>query len=220
MLAEWHTERAKGSNMTNSKKAAPKRATPTKTAKKAAAKKRAVDKAAAKKRVVKKAASKKASAAGRPHGLKERPDVFATVTECQRLGMPLTETATAIGFTDRACHHWLKEGREIAERIAKAEMGEGPAITLTDKESLSFQFLQAFEKGKAAFVRENLQNITAQAPESWQASAWLLERRRPDQFSKHEVLDAQVVEVKESPADAMKRKLAEIKARSKGGSDA
>lgn len=50
-------------------------------------------------------------------------------------------------------------------------------------------WMMAHQKARAEFIQKNLQRMDAHAGETWQAAAWLLERRAPEQFAKRESLE-------------------------------
>jgi hypothetical protein len=52
-----------------------------------------------------------------------------------------------------------------------------------------YQFYQSVKKAEAQFVDDNIKVIQKAKGKSWQAGAWLLERRRPDDFAQRARLD-------------------------------
>lgn len=50
-------------------------------------------------------------------------------------------------------------------------------------------WMMAHQKARAEFIQKNLQRIDGHAVDDWKASAWLLERRAPEQFAKRESLE-------------------------------
>lgn len=71
------------------------------------------------------------------------------------LGMPKRYASIQAGINEDTFYRWLQLHSEFAERVAQAE---------------------------SDFIRNNLGIIQVAAKKNWQASAWLLERRKPDEF--------------------------------------
>lgn len=60
----------------------------------------------------------------------------------------------------------------------------------TVEEQKLVKFLDDIKEAEAKGVEQNLQRIISAADEgAWQAGAWILERRHPDTYAKHEKID-------------------------------
>lgn len=87
------------------------------------------------------------------------------------LGMPLKFAAEAAGITEVTFYNWLKRG----EAESKGQF---------------FEFAEHVKACKAKAVQLHLKLITKAATDgSWQASAWILERRYPEEFGRKDRLE-------------------------------
>lgn len=98
---------------------------------------------------------------GRPS--KRTPELEAQIAECLRLGMTIPQTCDACGVSQTQFRNWRKHYRDFQELVRRAE---------------------------AEAVKLNLAVIQAAAAsgKSWQAAAWFLERKHPEQWAKTETL--------------------------------
>lgn len=111
---------------------------------------------------------------GRPS--KRTPGIEAAIAECLRLGMTIPQTCDACGVSQTQFRNWRKHYRDFQELVRRAE---------------------------AEAVKRNLAVIQAAAVSgrSWQAAAWFLERKYPEQWAKTETLSL------EARRDAVKEAL-------------
>lgn len=80
------------------------------------------------------------------------------------MGVPNKTAAEACGISEVTFYSWIKKGKQ--QRAGKY-----------------VKFLKALKKAEAQAIAHHVGIIEKAAKEkSWQASAWLLERRHPDQF--------------------------------------
>lgn len=87
------------------------------------------------------------------------------------LGMPLKFAAEAVGITEQTFYNWLKRG----EAESKGQFHD---------------FAEYMKACQAKAVQLHLKLITKAATEgSWQASAWILERRHPEEFGRREKVE-------------------------------
>ncbi|MCB0383746.1 MAG: hypothetical protein KDD43_00010 [Bdellovibrionales bacterium] len=82
-----------------------------------------------------------------------------------RAGTPYEHATRAVGISTTTFHRWLKDGE-------KAKSGKYRV------------FWEAIKKAEGKRVAEALNNIRLAGKKSWQADAWFLERRYPEQFAK------------------------------------
>ncbi len=95
------------------------------------------------------------------------PEVIARVAEGVRLGMPFAHAARRAGIGESTFYQWKQRG----------DAGEQPFA----------EFLEAVESAKAECEAKQLQRIQRAARKgNWQASAWLLERRYPDEYGRRD----------------------------------
>ena len=77
-----------------------------------------------------------------------------------------------LGIDDKTWYNWLRQG----------EIDANKGIN-----SLNFQFFQSIKKAEADAIDRNLSIIQKAAMEgNWQASAWYLERKYPEQWGKRD----------------------------------
>ncbi|MFA6728968.1 MAG: hypothetical protein WCS17_12265 [Prevotella sp.] len=107
------------------------------------------------------------------------------------LGMPLKFAAEAVGITEQTFYNWLKRGE-------------------TESKGQFFEFNEHVKECQAKAVQLHLKLITKAASEgSWQASAWILERRHPSEFGRREKieLDAKMKHEVNNPAEMTEEEL-------------
>ena len=80
-------------------------------------------------------------------------------------GLPNKKACEACGIDESTFYRWLREG----EKESKA--------------NLKNQLNQSIKKASANFELTHLTNIKKFSNEDWKASAWLLERRNPNEYS-------------------------------------
>jgi hypothetical protein len=88
-----------------------------------------------------------------------------------KLGMPLKFAAEAAGITETTFYNWMARG----EKETKGQY---------------FEFFGYIKQCQSEAVQTHLNLITNAAKGgSWQASAWILERRHPEEFGRRENLN-------------------------------
>jgi transposase len=88
-----------------------------------------------------------------------------------KLGMPLKFAAEAAGISEATFYNWMERG----EKESKGRY---------------LEFLEYIKQCQSVAVQLHLKIITKAASEgSWQASAWILERRHPEEFGRRENLN-------------------------------
>ena len=102
------------------------------------------------------------------------PEIIESVAEGVASGMPFCHAAVAAGISERSFFKYQKIGKEDEEAGIDSEFA---------------QFARAMKKAEAEAIRANLEIITMAAVDSWQAAAWILERRHPDQFGRRTRLE-------------------------------
>ena len=95
---------------------------------------------------------------------KLNPQVAERAAELIEMGLTYTQTADALGVGRTTFHRWRKENETFRDTLKKAEA-----------------------QGVAAMLGV----IRAASAKSWQAAAWLLERRHPAQWAKTENLSVE-----------------------------
>ena len=111
-------------------------------------------------------------AAGRPTRLTKK--LIETLCHWVGKGHYLKTAAALSGVSYRALGYWLKEGRE-----GKNSKTGAPAS------ALALQLVQSIEKAQGEAVNLHVENIlNAAGNGQWQASAWYLERTKPDEYGR------------------------------------
>lgn len=105
---------------------------------------------------------------------KLNPDLISTMAKLFELGCTAKATYDAVRVSDTAYMRWIKVGEEAAEKDRE---------NLTPWEILCIELVEKTNQAQAKFQKKNLTIIEKAAPKTWQASAWLLERRNPKDFS-------------------------------------
>ena len=102
----------------------------------------------------------------------KEPEMAENFFKAVALGLSLKTACDLVGMATSNVYVW----REIAQK----DMENG----LTIEESAYVKFEHDYRKAKASFQARNMSRIDEAGKQgSWQASAWLLERRCPDEFA-------------------------------------
>lgn len=104
---------------------------------------------------------------------KELVDEFLTYKEN---GISDKDACDMVGINQATFYRWMQE----VETGIDANNPERPASNLELKRELS----TGLKRAQAAFKAYHIQNITKASKKSWQASAWILERFYPKEFSR------------------------------------
>lgn len=110
------------------------------------------------------------------------PQRFNQIANTIALGVPEKFAAMSAGISERTLRYWITRGKQCAERRDKGEE--------LDQESTDFAaFFDKVKRARGTFVAVNVAGIAKAAEENWQARAWLLERRYPEEFARRERLE-------------------------------
>ena len=91
------------------------------------------------------------------------------IVKALRAGNSRRDSALYAGVSETTFYSWMARGRE--------------------GEPLFAEFLEAVEKAEAQSVVRNVAIIQRAAEETWQAAAWWLERKRPDDWGRRQRMD-------------------------------
>ena len=97
--------------------------------------------------------------------LKLTPEVLSTIIEGVRLGMTYADAAKAAGIGRSTFYNWKLKGERGRRGLYK-------------------DLLDKLKAAEMEGMKANLQTIHNASKDSWQAAAWLLERRFPQQWAK------------------------------------
>ena len=104
--------------------------------------------------------------------------VKADFLKAIELGMSITAACEYAGMSTEAFYLYQR----------KAERDENAGKT--SRSSIYMKFINDFKKSRAKFKVRHVARITQASDDgSWQASAWLLERRCPDEFGQRQQID-------------------------------
>lgn len=88
-------------------------------------------------------------------------------------GMNNHDSAKLCLITEDTLYRWLREAEEVDEN--------GKPLKRYERQR---KLKDAMQKAQSAFKAYHVQNITKAARKNWQASAWMLERRFPDEYGR------------------------------------
>lgn len=113
---------------------------------------------------------------GRPTLLDE--DRLQRITDALRNGAYIEHAAQAAGITSRTYHAWMERGRNERDRISAG-------LEPDEHEAVYLQFLQSVERAQSEAAVDLLGEIANHARNgTWQAAAWILERKFPRQWGR------------------------------------
>lgn len=115
-------------------------------------------------------AAKRSNLRGRQAGVTLTKKLGTAICERVAKGVPKTYAARASGVSLNTVLEWERRGRGEDERAAT---------------ETTIWFAAEMEKAVARFVESKVVEISSD--EAWQAKAWLLERRFPDEFARREI---------------------------------
>lgn len=120
---------------------------------------------------------------GRKPRIQAEPSVVDGFLRCLELGLTIEDSCAYSGLPSSTYHDCMDRGKRARE---------------AGKEDEYTKFSDKVEKAKAEFVRNNVAIIQKAAmTRSWQAAAWLLERRRPKDYgpSSEKASEFQAIEI-------------------------
>lgn len=109
---------------------------------------------------------------GRVRQKRDDPDVLDRLVNALRAGAYREQAALHAGISVATFYRWMKEGEA-------AEAEEIPA-----SESRAREIREAVQNAEASGELHLLAIIKEQAPKSWQAAAWILERKYPNKWGR------------------------------------
>jgi len=121
-------------------------------------------------------AAKKPAKRGRPSLINEK--LIDELTGYLAEGLYIEHACSLVGIHDSTFHSWMRRARqEQADRNA--------GLDPTPDNDIFLHLLASVEKAHAIAAREHLGNIRAAANDgTWQASAWILERKFPKMWGR------------------------------------
>ena len=113
-------------------------------------------------------------------GLKLSKELIQEIHTYMQNGMTDKDTCALCGITAGIYYKWIADAKEILK-------SEKPEEEMTEFDLLRLELLDSIEKGKSEFKAWHVNNImqaSKKSPAYWTASAWLLERKFPDEFGR------------------------------------
>ena len=109
------------------------------------------------------------------------PERSQRIAELVAAGNNVDTAAAAAGISEATFYGWMARGRAERDRLASSKRAKPKAT-----EEMYLQFLEAVEKARAEAEARLVLLISkaAQEPRTWQAAAWLLERRTPEKWGR------------------------------------
>jgi len=120
----------------------------------------------------------------------EKIPITEAIANAVRLGVPMKHAADLCALAPAAMKEWIARGAE--------DQAEGSDTPFADFASLIAQ-------ARGEFMARNVRNVAEAGSEDWRASAFLLERRFPNEFAERQQLEVGVELRKELPEDAVRR---------------
>jgi transposase len=124
-------------------------------------------------------AAKKPAPTGRPTLL--TPERARRITDLLTAGNTMETAAQGAGVAPATLYSWIARGRAERDRLTAHH-----AAKPRPAEARFLSFLEAVEKARADAEANLVSYILAAAmePKTWQAAAWLLERRDPQKWGR------------------------------------
>lgn len=110
---------------------------------------------------------------------KLNPDMIQRICRVIHAGNYIETAAAYAGISKSSLYDWMKRGREERDRI-------GSGMPPVEGEAIYLEFLDSIEKALAAGEIRDVAIIAKAAEDTWQASAWRLERRFPFRWGRRE----------------------------------
>ena len=108
---------------------------------------------------------------------KLNPEIAKAVVEAITAGNTHSVACDYAGISESAFYNWIKRGRDAVEAVDSDE-------EIPDSELIYVEFMEGVKKATANAVARNVLIIQKAAKRSWQAAAWWLERRFPQDFGR------------------------------------
>lgn len=113
---------------------------------------------------------------GRPTLLNEqRKEAILTML---RAGSYIDDACRAVGISDATFYNWINRGRAQQDRVTAG-------LEIEENERPFLEFFEAVREADAEGIVSHVMNIDNAAKNgTWQASAWILERKQPKKWGR------------------------------------
>lgn len=112
----------------------------------------------------------------RTHELVKRPDLVEKIGEALEIGNTIENSMRLAGLSHQTYYNWMKDGKAS---LAKREKGE----YLDEVDRKLIEFVERVNQAEAQAIDTRIRLIHIASKNQWQAAAWWLERRRPNDFA-------------------------------------
>lgn len=133
------------------------------------------------------------------------PDIIEQVSRLLPKCFYLETVMNSLGIARDTWKMWLKEGHRVSRKLADLHIS-GKIIRkvpdLTEYESLCFELLISYKLALAKGEIKMTSRIGRHSLDSWQAAAWLLERRFPEKWGNS---SREIRELRELLMDTLKK---------------
>lgn len=117
-------------------------------------------------------------------------------------GLSQRDAAELAGVPSSTFYGWLQRGETERKRLEKSKRAKPKA-----SEKPFMEFSEAVKKALLDYKKARITGIQQAAAEHWQANAWILERRFPNEFGQKILVRQQVVAELEDVLDRLERNL-------------
>ena len=108
------------------------------------------------------------------------PQRLEAITTMLRAGAYVDDSCRAVGISKATFYVWLNRGNVQRERLAAG-------LEIEPDEAPYLEFLDAVEEADAEGIISHVMNIDNAAKNgTWQASAWILERKQPRKWGRYD----------------------------------
>lgn len=138
-------------------------------------------------------------------GFKDREPEIKTMTTGEHVcwliseyGIGIETAAAIVDISDRTIWKWQHRGQEWISEALKTDVndestddeGEPEEVEVPESEVPYVRFVQGLKKARGEAEIFHLKNIKLHSRMSWQASAWYLERVKPERYARRSAADA------------------------------
>jgi len=113
------------------------------------------------------------------------------------LGCAHRDACRLVGVSPSSFYDWMRIGRRLEKEIGEGERDIG---SLSTAEQQYLTLVVELETAEAGLIKRNLYLLqrAAQQTKHWTAAAWMLERKRPDEFGRRQRLEiGEIAEVRD-----------------------
>jgi hypothetical protein len=108
------------------------------------------------------------------------PQRLEAITTMLRAGAYIDDACKSVGISTTTFYNWLQRGNQQREKL-------NAGLETDPDEEQFLQFLDAVETADAEGIIGHLMNIDHAAKNgTWQASAWILERKQPKKWGRYD----------------------------------